>query len=65
MHLPNIILASASPRRKELLEQAGFSFTIIPSQKEELIARTIPNEIVEELSFQKAQDIALKQTRPA
>lgn len=65
MHLPNIILASASPRRKELLEQAGFSFTIIPSQKEEIITRTIPNEIVEELSFQKAQDIALKQTKPA
>ncbi|CVI72287.1 Septum formation protein Maf [Clostridiales bacterium CHKCI001] len=65
MYLPNIILASASPRRKELLEQAGFSFTVIPSQKEEIITRTIPNEIVEELSFQKAQDIALKQTEPA
>lgn len=63
--LPNIILASASPRRRELLEQAGFSFTVIPSQKEEIITRTVPNEVVEELSFQKAQDIALKQTEPA
>lgn len=63
--MPNIILASASPRRRELLEQAEFSFTVIPSQKEEIITRTVPNEVVEELSFQKAQDIALKQTEPA
>ena len=32
-----IILASASPRRKELLEQIGIEFLCIPSQKEEKI----------------------------
>lgn len=30
-----IILASASPRRTELLKQAGFTFTVIPSSIEE------------------------------
>ena len=31
-----IILASASPRRKELMELAGFEFEIQVSQKEEV-----------------------------
>lgn len=64
MKLPTIILASASPRRRELLSQAGFSFTVLPSQLEEVITSTVPEEIVQELSFQKAQDIANKQSIP-
>lgn len=64
MKLPTIILASASPRRRELLSQAGFSFTVLPSQLEEVITSTVPEEIVQELSFQKAQDIANKQSVP-
>lgn len=51
------ILASASPRRKELLEQAGFQFEVIPSSIEEKISKTIPSEIVMELSAQKAKDV--------
>ena len=35
-----LILASASPRRKELLEQAGAEFEILPAQGEEVIAGT-------------------------
>lgn len=52
-----IILASASPRRKELLKQIGLSFKTIPSTKEEKITKNTPEEIVEELSYQKAVDI--------
>lgn len=52
-----LILASASPRRKELLEQIGFDFTIIPSGIEETITSDIPEEIVKELSFSKAMDV--------
>lgn len=52
-----IILASASPRRKELLRQVGLSFKTMPSGKEEKITKETPAEIVEELSYQKAVDI--------
>ncbi len=52
-----IILASASPRRKELLKQAGLAFKTMPSTKEEKITKELPSEIVEELSYQKAVDI--------
>ena len=53
-----IILASASPRRKQLLELAGFEFEIWPSDKEEVITKKIPEEICVELSKQKAIDVA-------
>ena len=33
--MSKIILASASPRRKELLAKAGISFTVIPAAGEE------------------------------
>ena len=41
-----IILASASPRRKELLEQVKVKFQIRVSDCEEIITKTIPHEIV-------------------
>ena len=40
-----IILASGSPRRKELLEQVGFEFEICPSKCEEIITSTVPEEV--------------------
>lgn len=52
-----IILASASPRRKELLEQIGFQFSIQVSDVEEVITKTLPSAIVEELSAQKAKAV--------
>jgi len=55
-----IILASGSPRRKELLKQAGFDFIVEPSQVEELAQQKEPAKMVEELSRIKAQDIADK-----
>lgn len=51
------ILASASPRRKELLKKTGISFEIIPSTKEEVITEELPADVVTELAFQKASDV--------
>lgn len=53
-----VILASGSPRRKELLEQIGVSFEISVADGEEIITRKLPWEIVEELSLQKATEVA-------
>ena len=55
-----MILASASPRRKELLAQVGFEFDIITSDCEEITTKTKPAEVVEELSCLKATDVADK-----
>ena len=55
-----IILASGSPRRRELLTQIGLEYTVIPSKKEEILRYTQPEDIVKDLSLQKAQDIAEK-----
>ena len=57
-----LILASASPRRKELLAKTGLAFDIIPAKGEETITKTIPAEVVMELSLQKAREIAEQQT---
>lgn len=51
------ILASASPRRKELLKKTGVSFEIIPSSIEERITKTVPSDIVMELAEQKARAV--------
>lgn len=53
-----VILASASPRRKELLERIGVKFDIIPATGEEVITKKIPEEVVMELAKQKAEEIA-------
>lgn len=55
-----IYLASASPRRKELLRQVGISFKVVPGTVEEKITKEKPNEVVEELSYQKAVDVCGK-----
>ena len=52
------ILASASPRRRELLEQVGAEFEVIPAQGEEKITSNKPQDAVLELSAQKAREVA-------
>ncbi len=52
-----IILASQSPRRRELLALAGYDFTVVVSNVEEKITREKPDEIAETLSCQKAEDV--------
>lgn len=56
--MKRIVLGSASPRRKELLEQIGISFEIKTSSKEECYTSKIPEEIVKELALQKAENVA-------
>lgn len=51
------ILASASPRRKELLKQAGLDFEIRTSDKEEIITKEQPQDIVCELAQIKGQHV--------
>lgn len=53
-----IILASQSPRRKELLQQIGISFCVHPSKIQEVITKVSPDEVVRELAAQKALDVA-------
>lgn len=53
-----IILASASPRRRELLTQIGVTFRICVSDAEETITKSKPGEIVMELSEKKAEAVA-------
>ena len=53
-----IILASASPRRSELMKQAGLDFDVCVSTKEEKKGPWEPEEMVRRLSRQKAQDVA-------
>ena len=53
-----IVLASASPRRRELLEQAGIDFEILIGSTRECITKEEPGEIVEELSLAKAKGVA-------
>lgn len=52
------VLASQSPRRKELLENLGIEFTCHTSGVEEVSIETKPEEIVKDLAQMKAEDIA-------
>lgn len=53
----NIILASASPRRSELLSQAGLHYKVIKSTCDEESDITEPAAYVEDLSLRKAEDV--------
>lgn len=53
-----IVLASASPRRKELLERAGFEFISVPAQTEEIVPEKIAVEDMPEyLAVKKAEAV--------
>lgn len=56
-----IVLASASPRRKELLNQISLNPVIEPSTVVEVITTRVPEDAVMELSLQKAEDVARHQ----
>lgn len=58
---PFLILASQSPRRRQLLEEAGYRFRVDPpSDTAEcgICSRETPPELVARLAFQKAADVA-------
>ena len=52
-----LILASASPRRIQLLHQIGLTAEVIPSHTEEKISSENPEEVVQALARQKAEDV--------
>jgi septum formation protein len=59
-----LILASSSPRRKELLKGLNLDFTIHPSDdNEDVPLGTLPKEMVEMLSLRKAQSVASQYER--
>lgn len=54
-----IILASQSPRRKEIMEGAGFSVRVVPSDVEENADKSLkPEDLVQSLAAQKARAVA-------
>ena len=54
-----LVLASASPRRCELLQQIGLEFQVIPSRADEhVLAGETPEEHVIRLSLDKATEVA-------
>jgi len=66
MTCKKIILASASPRRKQLLKSLNIDFEVIPSQIEESIDKeNFSFELIEKLALEKAQDVADKTDSPA
>ena len=52
-----IILASASPRRKELLERAGVDFEVLPASGDENRISDNPGEAVKQLASDKAASV--------
>ena len=57
MEWKRIVLASASPRRKELLNQIGIRPEILVSHVAETVTSRIPEQVVMELAAQKALDV--------
>ncbi len=64
IQLRELILASRSPRRRQLLAAAGYRFRVIPpshSAEDEPRSGESPAELVARLAYQKAADVAAKQ----
>jgi septum formation protein len=61
MNLPPVILASASPRRSELLREIGVEFAVIPSDAEEIHNENLTAIEVSQLNaYRKARAVAKK-----
>ncbi|HMP83257.1 MAG TPA: Maf family protein [Verrucomicrobiota bacterium] len=61
MNLPQFILASASPRRQELLQQLGVEFQVVPSKAEEVFDENLsPVELCQLNAHRKARSVAKK-----
>ena len=58
--MEKIVLASGSPRRKELLARTGVNFSVVVSDGEEKTSLTDPAETVEKLSLDKAMAVAAR-----
>jgi len=61
MTIPSLILASASPRRNELLRQMGVEFKVVPSETPELHHDQLTaREVVQINAYRKARSVAKK-----
>lgn len=61
MHHPKLILASRSPRRRELMAEAGYQFEVQPAADSAecgLCSGENPAQLVARLAYQKAADVA-------
>lgn len=64
--MKKLILASTSPRRKELLEKEGFIFDIMsPDFDESLVNRTFSYKKIENIARNKCESVAKKIKEPA
>jgi septum formation protein len=59
---PRLILASASPRRRQLLREAGYEFVVEPANvdEENYPPRTLPADLAEQLAVRKANAVAAR-----
>lgn len=55
---PELVLASGSPRRREILTQLGLSFRVQTSQTDETVSNLSPAAAVEQLALRKAKAVA-------
>jgi nucleoside triphosphate pyrophosphatase len=61
-----LILASASPRRAQILRDAGFAFTVLSSAVDETpIPGETPQDLVQRLALAKAELVAARAVGPA
>jgi len=61
MPSPKLVLASRSPRRRELLAEAGYQFEVVPPAESVecgVCSRESPAELVARLSYEKAANVA-------
>lgn len=66
MNDKKIILASASPRRQELLSILNIKFEVIPAQIEEDIKnKPFTNNLIENLAIEKAKDVQKRVSSPS
>ena len=57
MHIKSIVLASASPRRRELLSTLGVNFTVLVADTDESCTLSDPTQYAEELARRKGRAV--------
>ena len=63
--MSDLVLGSASPRRREILQDAGYDFTVVPAICEEFPCGDLsPVEYVKALALAKARDVFARVDKP-
>ena len=64
--MKNIVLASTSPRRQELMENVGLLFDIVsPDFDENILNKSFSYELIEDIAQKKGESVAVKCNFPA